>query len=32
MFIEFLLFSILDIMIVLTEIVVDKDKDLQNLF
>lgn len=32
MFIEFLLFSILDIMIVFTEIVVDKDKDLQNLF
>ena len=32
MFIEFLLFSILDIMIVFTEIVVDKDKNLQNLF
>ena len=32
MFIEFLLFSILDIMIVFTETVVDKDKDLQNLF
>lgn len=32
MFMEFLLFSILDIMIVFTEIVVDKDKDLQNLF
>lgn len=32
MFMEFLLFSILDIMIVFTEIVVGKDKDLQNLF